>query len=57
MDSDVDGARYRFKSDSLIDAVRHRFCKVGEEHDVLSSGQKCVLRRCGGNGRTIALAS
>ena len=41
MDSDVDGARYRFKSDSPIDAVRHRVCNVGEEHDVLrlSSGQ------------------
>ena len=39
IDSDFDGARYRFKSDSPIDAVRHRVCMVGEEHDVLSPGQ------------------
>jgi hypothetical protein len=35
VDSDLDGAGYGFESESLIDGVRDRVGKVGEEYDVL----------------------
>jgi hypothetical protein len=59
VDSDLDSAGYGFESESLINDVRDRVGKVGEEYDVLG---RPLLREgvvCSGcrDGRTISLAA